>query len=83
MDPKSINEILADDAQFKNVEIDKVDANTTYIGFAKPTGEQILTSDPIFVIIKITKSGTSKSIRLANNLDNFTLVWDSHTTYTY
>ena len=60
--------------------IDSIDANTTYVGEAKL---EAATSDSVWQILKITKTGTVTSILSADSDLRFDNEWDNRTSLTY
>ena len=60
--------------------IDSVDADTTYVGEAKLGAA---TSDAVWQILKITKSGTVTSILSANGNLRFNNKWTERTSRSY
>lgn len=61
-------------------KIDAVDSNTTYIGLAQIGTE---TSEASWQIKKIYTSGTITSVTWAGSTDDFTNIWDNHTSLSY
>lgn len=61
-------------------KIDSVDANTSYVGEAKL---ESVTSDAVWQILKITKSGTVTSILSADSDLRFDNIWDNRAALTY
>lgn len=68
-----------EDTDYK-VLIDKANSNTTYIGKAL---QGSATNAAVWQIIKITTTGTVKSILYVNGLKNFINIWDNRTSLTY
>lgn len=61
-------------------KIDEVNSGTTYIGYTLPG---VLSSDPYWLIKRITVSGTVTSIDYSSTNKGFNVMWDSRTGLTY
>jgi len=75
-DGKSLRTIKSDN--IKN--IDQVDANTTYIGFAEPGTADI---SPLWRIMLVTVSGTVTKIRWAGGTSEYVNSWTNRASLTY
>lgn len=61
-------------------KIDEINSGLTYVGYTLPG---VLTTEPYWLIKKITVAGTVTSIDYSNTGKTYTDIWDNRTGYTY